>query len=63
MTFFQKIISEERFKFSKSEDDFQNMKILWYGEYDETFEFVHSKIPCLEFMPMEVSLIIKFLMQ
>lgn len=57
MTLYQKIISEECFKFKKSESyNFSNeMKILWYGEYDETFEFVHSKVPCLDFMPMEVS--------
>jgi hypothetical protein len=30
------------------------MKILWYREFEATFEFVQAEIPCLEFMPMEL---------
>lgn len=32
------------------------MKIMWYGEYDVTWEWVQTE-PRLEFMPMEASLL------
>ncbi|XP_070508367.1 F-box and leucine-rich repeat protein 13-like [Chironomus tepperi] len=34
------------------------MKILWYREFEATFEYVHSPIPCLDYLPMEILIMI-----
>ncbi|KAG5666476.1 hypothetical protein PVAND_014503 [Polypedilum vanderplanki] len=40
-------------KIKQYQDEFW-MKILWYREFEETFEFVQSETPCLDYMPMEI---------
>lgn len=56
----QKLFSGAQKYFSSGEERIfwgtSQMKIMWYGEYDVTYEWVQAE-PRLEFMPMEASLL------
>lgn len=40
--------------FINSYEKYFKMKILWYREFEATFEYVHSLTPCFDYMPMEI---------